>query len=61
MSSQQAQSKREIPIAEVVRLIDLVNYQEGSVVSRTLVNRATGTVTLFAFDAGQGRLLCLRR
>src|ERR1700675_4728560 len=54
MSSQQAQSKREMPIAEVVRLIDLVNYQEGSVVSRTLVNRATGTVTLFAFDEGQG-------
>jgi len=50
MSSQQAQSKREMPIAEVVRLIDLVNYQEGAVVSRTLVKRATGTVTLFAFD-----------
>jgi hypothetical protein len=30
MSSQQAQSKREMPIAEVVRLIDLVNYQEGA-------------------------------
>jgi quercetin dioxygenase-like cupin family protein len=43
-----------MPIAEVVRLIDLVNYQEGAVVSRTLVNRATGTVTLFAFDEGQG-------
>jgi quercetin dioxygenase-like cupin family protein len=54
MSSQQAQSKREMPIAEVVRLIDLVTYQEGAVVSRTLVNRATGTVTLFAFDEGQG-------
>ena len=54
MSSQQAQSKREIPVAEVVRLIDLVNYQEGAVVSRTLVNRGTGTVTLFAFDEGQG-------
>jgi quercetin dioxygenase-like cupin family protein len=54
MSSQQAQSKREIPIAEVVRLIDLVNYQEGSVVSRTLINRTTATVTLFAFDEGQG-------
>ena len=54
MSSQQAKGKREMPIAEVVRLIDLVNYQEGSVVSRTVVNRATGTVTLFAFDEGQG-------
>ena len=54
MNSQQAQSKREMPIAEVIRLIDLVNYQEGAVVSRTLVNRAMGTVTLFAFDEGQG-------
>jgi quercetin dioxygenase-like cupin family protein len=54
MSSQQAQNKGEMPIAEVVRLIGLVNYQEGSVVSRTIVKRATGTVTLFAFDEGQG-------
>jgi quercetin dioxygenase-like cupin family protein len=53
MNSQQAQSKREMPLAEVVRLIDLVNYQEGAIVSRTLVHRATGTVTLFAFDEGQ--------
>src|ERR1019366_2382256 len=54
MSSQQIPSKREIPIAEVVRVIDLVNYQEGAVVSRTLVNRTTATITLFAFDEGQG-------
>src|SRR5678809_1263500 len=54
MSSQQPQGKREMPIGEVVRMIDLVNYQEGAVVSRTLVSRTTGTVTLFAFDEGQG-------
>ncbi|MDE3198592.1 MAG: cupin domain-containing protein [Acidobacteriota bacterium] len=41
-------------VAEVVRLTDLVNYQDGSVVSRTIVKRPTGTVTLFAFDDGQG-------
>ena len=41
MSSQQPQSKREMPIAEVVRLVDLVDYQEGAVVSRTLIGRAT--------------------
>jgi quercetin dioxygenase-like cupin family protein len=34
----------------VVRLADLVNYQEGSVVSRTLIKENKGTVTLFAFD-----------
>jgi quercetin dioxygenase-like cupin family protein len=53
MNSRQAQSKREMPVAEVVRLIDLVNYQEEAVVSRTLVNRAMETLTVFAFDEGQ--------
>jgi len=32
----------------------LVNYQEGAVVSREILRRPTGTVTIFAFDAGQG-------
>lgn len=54
MSSQQSQGKHEMPAGEVVRLTELVNYQEGAVVSRTLVKRGTGTVTLFAFDEGQG-------
>jgi len=35
------------------RLEKLVEYAEGSVVSRTLLKTGTGTVTLFAFDAGQ--------
>jgi len=35
------------------RLVDLVNYQEGSVVSRSLIKKKHGTVTLFAFDQGQ--------
>ncbi len=34
-------------------LIDLVDYQEGSVVSRTLMQKDAGTVTLFAFDKGE--------
>ena len=36
------------------RLIDLVGYQDGSVVSREIVRKKTGTATLFAFDEGQG-------
>ncbi len=32
----------------------MVAYQEGSVVSKEIVNKSTGTVTLFAFDKGQG-------
>jgi quercetin dioxygenase-like cupin family protein len=40
--------------AKSASLIDLVEYQEGAVVSRTLIDRKAGTVTLFAFDEGQG-------
>lgn len=38
----------------VFRINDLVDYQSGSVVSRTIIKKKTGTVTLFAFDAGEG-------
>jgi quercetin dioxygenase-like cupin family protein len=54
MTSQEPQTKSEMPVAEVQRLAELVNYQAGAVVSRTLVKCATGTVTVFAFDEGQG-------
>ncbi len=33
---------------------DLVSYQPGAVVSRTVIDKDAGTVTLFAFDTGQG-------
>jgi quercetin dioxygenase-like cupin family protein len=36
------------------KLIDLIDYQESSVVSRTLIDKKAGTVTLFAFDEHQG-------
>ncbi len=35
-------------------LKEMVEYQEGSVVSRTLIKKDTGTVTLFAFTKEQG-------
>ena len=35
-------------------LASLVSYQSGTVVSRTIINRRSGTVTLFAFDKGEG-------
>lgn len=41
-------------MVEVNRLTDLVDYQQGSVVSRTIIKEKTGTVTAFAFDEGQG-------
>ncbi len=39
--------------AQVFKPIDLISYQDGSVVSRTIVNQKAGTVTLFAFDRDQ--------
>ncbi len=39
---------------EVQKLTDLVGYQDGSVVSREIIRKSTGTITLFAFDEGQG-------
>lgn len=38
----------------VERLEDLVAYQDGSVVSREIIRKSAGTVTIFAFDSGQG-------
>lgn len=40
--------------AQAVKLIDLIDYQEDSVVSRTIIDKKTGTLTLFAFGEGQG-------
>jgi quercetin dioxygenase-like cupin family protein len=41
-------------ILEPKILENLIAYQNGSVVSKTLVSKKAGTVTLFAFDEGQG-------
>jgi quercetin dioxygenase-like cupin family protein len=41
-------------VGQKIRLVDLVDYQEESVVSRTIIDKKKGTVTLFAFDKGQG-------
>ena len=39
---------------EALNLAELIGYQEGAVVSRTIIDKEAGTVTLFAFDEGQG-------
>ena len=38
----------------MIKISDLIDYQNESVVSREIIRRETGTVTLFAFDRGQG-------
>jgi quercetin dioxygenase-like cupin family protein len=46
-------TQSEMPAATPASLLGLAAYQVGAVVSRTLLKRAGGTVTLFAFDEGQ--------
>jgi quercetin dioxygenase-like cupin family protein len=44
----------ETPTPRVMDAAGLIEYQEGSVVSREILKKSSGTLTLFAFDAGQG-------
>ncbi len=47
-------SGKGLDTSQVFKMIDLVAYQPGSVVSRTLIDKKIGTVTVFAFDKGEG-------
>ena len=40
--------------AQVIKVAALIDYQDGAVVSREIIKQKTGTVTVFAFDEGQG-------
>ena len=44
---------KSLSVAQVAKAVALVNYQDG-VVSREIVKKPTGTVTVFAFDKGEG-------
>jgi len=52
-ASTNATAKAKMPAGEAFDIIGMVNYAEGSIVSRTLIENKGGTITLFAFDAGQ--------
>ena len=39
---------------KVLKLADLVEYQDGAVASRMIVNKPVGTITLFSFDEDEG-------
>ncbi len=49
---EQTSEGRAVP--QVIALGDMIDYQADSVVSREIIKGKTGTVTLFAFDRGQG-------
>jgi quercetin dioxygenase-like cupin family protein len=48
------QDQSAVMDAEVKQLVDLLQYQDKSIVSRVLLKNNGGTVTLFAFDVGEG-------
>jgi quercetin dioxygenase-like cupin family protein len=46
--------KGEAPKGQAIPLAEHISYAESSVVSKTLLDKKAGTLTLFSFDAGQG-------
>ncbi len=53
MENQPEPSKPDELVATVLEPGRMVQYQQGAIVSRTVVDKPAGTVTLFAFDQGQ--------
>ena len=54
VSENECVDRREELSGHVVNLAGLLDYQQGAIVSRTIADKETGTLTLFAFDKGQG-------
>jgi quercetin dioxygenase-like cupin family protein len=48
------ESSSEAELPQPAKMVNLIEYQKGSVVSRTLIDKKAGTVTLFSFDKGEG-------
>ena len=53
-TSANPEKKREELIGKVLVTNELLSYQDGTVASRMIVFKKTGTITLFAFDEGEG-------
>ncbi len=53
MERNKGQKDTDKLLGQAIELIGLIDYQQGSVVSRAIIDKATGTCTLFAFDGGQ--------
>ena len=47
-------SEKPIGKKEVIRMLDVVEYQKDAVISKTIHDKETGSVTVFAFDQEQG-------
>jgi quercetin dioxygenase-like cupin family protein len=53
MSNDRNQKEEDNISGQAINLIDMTSYQEGSIVSRTIIDKDSGTITLFAFGEGQ--------
>jgi len=49
-----SEKSQENLVRQILNPKDLISYQEGSVVSRMIIYKKSGTITLFAFDADEG-------
>jgi quercetin dioxygenase-like cupin family protein len=54
MQQETSSKPKGLSSAEVAKTAELVNYQDGSIVSREIIKKPAGNVTIFAFDEGQG-------
>ena len=54
MNPQTASKPKGLPGAQSTPAAEWAGYQAGSIVSREIVHKPAGSVTLFAFDQGQG-------
>ncbi len=54
MSPAPGKKTAENLMSKAIPMAGMVDVQPGAVVSRTVISKKAGTVTLFAFDKGQG-------
>ena len=54
MKNDNSDQDKEALTGKTFRFPDLIDYQDGSIVIRMIIDKKEGTVTVFAFDAGQG-------
>jgi quercetin dioxygenase-like cupin family protein len=54
MTAKDTQDTTKVSLSQAFLLRDSISYQDGAIVSREIVGKKTGTVTVFAFDEGQG-------
>ena len=55
MTSDKSQQDMDIPVGQVMKLIEQINCREGGIVTRIIIDKPNGTCKLAAFDKGQGR------